>query len=204
MAPIPAQEPVFRSPELVADNIFASRLILETLRLDAVNLNGDQIDEISVFEKRRLTTFVLRGGDYETQQFDFGQATGIAWGDLDDDGDVDAVVAIVRPTFEVVLLANDGEGRLTRQSLPFVFDERFPNDIRLGDLDGDQRLDVITQPGNLLGEPTRGTEPWSEAPFGFSLVVHGQVESHYDRITLRESRTPLGASFFRLTVSESE
>jgi len=78
---------------------------------------------------------------------------GLAVGDLDRDGDVDAVSGH-RGTRLFVSL-NDGRGNFTRTDLPC---RGWHNDVEIGDLDGDGRSDIVQAAPPAIYWNTGGAE----------------------------------------------
>ena len=74
--------------------------------------------------------------------FGTGDSRAVALGDLDGDGDLDAVVANYSNQPETVWL-NDGTGRFTPQPTTPSFGAENSRDLALGDVDGDGDLDAV-------------------------------------------------------------
>ncbi|MGD9099002.1 MAG: FG-GAP-like repeat-containing protein, partial [Anaerolineae bacterium] len=108
--------------------------------LDAVIANdGNQAQEI------HLNDGTGRFVPHPTAHtFGGGQSSAIALGDVDDDGDLDALVANAINQSQVVY-RNDGTGRFTPHA---TFGGGNSRDIDLGDVDGDGDLDTLV--ANLL------------------------------------------------------
>jgi hypothetical protein len=79
--------------------------------------------------------------------FGTGASYGLATGDVDGDGDLDAVIAKSSDQPETVWL-NDGTGRLTPHPMTPTFGAGDSYGIALGDLNGDGDLDAVVANGN--------------------------------------------------------
>jgi hypothetical protein len=116
------------------------------------------------------------------------QTQGVGLGDLDGDGDLDALVA--NWNAEDVIWRNDGAGGLSRVALSS--DQLYSADVGLGDLDGDGDLDalvtnsgghpdlVLRNDGNLVFTEVQGLDP---AIFVWSLQAvpsYGVALGDYD------------------------
>jgi hypothetical protein len=77
-----------------------------------------------------------------TPAFGAGDSTAVALGDLDGDGDLDAVIANNSNQTETVWL-NDGSGAFSPHSTTPAFGAGDSLDVALGDLDGDGDLDAV-------------------------------------------------------------
>ena len=77
-----------------------------------------------------------------TPEFGAGDSHDVTLGDLDGDGDLDAVVANDNLQPNTVWL-NDGAGNLTAHPTNPNFGEEYSRNIVLGDLDGDGDLDIV-------------------------------------------------------------
>ncbi len=108
-------------------------------------------------------------GNFCESNQDFGQArtSGLALGDLDGDGDLDAAVNISHfsgPDDFVEIWLNDGVGKLHKS-------EKMPTDfsgsIFLGDLDGDGDLDIMARPSPWLNDGKGGFQMTGQR---FSIV----------------------------------
>ncbi len=87
---------------------------------------------------------------------DFGSATAVAFGDVDNDGDLDAAVARTAGGGGVqnMLLLNDGAGNYSDVSstqLPLLFDKT--SDAQFADLDGDGWLDLLFMNSHVSVSP---------------------------------------------------
>ena len=74
--------------------------------------------------------------------FGSGDSYNLALGDLDGDGDLDALVANRYTEFETIWL-NDGSGVFTPHPTTPAIDPQFTTAVALGDLDGDGDLDAV-------------------------------------------------------------
>ena len=154
-----------------------------SLNSNAISLfdaEGDGDLDVGVYyaERTRHCRVYLNLGD---GQFDGGdrEIPGLAtWGDVDGDGDVDAVTLLHQTNggsgFQVFL--NDGGNGFTEaQHLPASV-PYFPGATALGDIDGDGDLDVIGGGGSSLTSPVTiflnngdgSYEPVPDAAFGAS------------------------------------
>ena len=72
------------------------------------------------------------------------QSTDVALGDLDGDGDLDAVVARGDPdgSSRDAVFLNDGSGQMIQSAQ--VFEDVYSSAVALGDLDGDGDLDLVS------------------------------------------------------------
>jgi hypothetical protein len=76
--------------------------------------------------------------------FGLGSSQGVELGDLDADGDLDAVVANAGPSGSVeTVWINDGTGGFTPHPATPAFGAGISTGLALGDLDGDADLDVV-------------------------------------------------------------
>ncbi len=103
-------------------------------------------------------------GAFNSTSFGAGDSRGVALGDLDRDGDLDAIVANTSNSVQEVWL-NNGDGTFTSVS----FGSGHSTDVALGDLDGDCDLDAII--ANAGGQPqdiwfNNGDGTFSTATFG--------------------------------------
>lgn len=118
---------------------------------------------------------------------DSGTSAGAAWGDYDDDGDVD--LYITNWSDQVNLLyRNDGDGKLTRLSLPGITTDRgHSSGPAWGDVDNDGDLDLFVPsyaaPNHLyLNDGAGGFETFE--PLGVPDMAHfstGHAWADYDR-----------------------
>lgn len=119
--------------------------------VDTADLDGDgDVDVVAMGGVGNVLTWYANDGTGSfTPQPDVFTAGGaghlraLAIGDIDDDGDVDLVLANVS-TDTVTWFANDGAGGFTAQPSPDAVDV---TSLALGDLDGDGDLDIATASG---------------------------------------------------------
>ncbi|MBN1147549.1 MAG: VCBS repeat-containing protein [Anaerolineales bacterium] len=83
-----------------------------------------------------------------TAAFGSGNSIAVALGDLDGDGDLDAVVANAESDQPETIWLNDGGGNFSPGSYTPSFGAWESNDIALGDLDGDGDLDAVVANGH--------------------------------------------------------
>ena len=109
--------------------------------------------------------------------FEVGQSLDIgftvALGDLDDDGDLDAVLDPILGS-GISILLNDGQGTFSQngQTGP----QYYTTALALGDLDGDEDLDIFQ--GNSLGQPDRVYLNDGNAVFTDSGQALGDSDNH--------------------------
>ncbi|MEZ6049598.1 MAG: FG-GAP-like repeat-containing protein, partial [Planctomycetaceae bacterium] len=124
-------------------NFTESRPGIAGIDSELVDLNGDGILDLIVLGGG--AKFYLNDGAGNFNLIDgtsISGAEGISYGDVDNDGDIDVVVAARDRFFSV--MTNDGTGKFTRTDFSSdrpEYDNGF--DIALGDLDGDGDLDVV-------------------------------------------------------------
>ena len=115
-----------------------------------------------------------------------GMISGATFGDLDDDGDADLVLA---PEWGpiTVLLNQDGRFEDATEKLGFAKKTGWWNSVALGDLDGDGRLDIV---GGNWGRNSKYESSYSEAePLRMAYAdfdtngVLDIVEYHFDKET---------------------
>src|SRR5687767_11042205 len=113
------------------------------------------------------------------------QPRAVATGDLDDDGDLDIVVA-ESGAMRAAILLNDGHGLFVAGAMPAA--GREPSDVRAIDLDRDRDLDLVlanheTSRVTLLQNDGRAgftTAPGSPLETGSRPHVHGVVAADLD------------------------
>ncbi|NUM48845.1 MAG: VCBS repeat-containing protein, partial [Anaerolineales bacterium] len=115
--------------------------------------------------------------------FGAGNSIALAIGDLDGDHDLDVVVANAGNEPETVWL-NDGQGGFAEAGVPPAFGAGSSTALALGDLDGDDDLDVVV--ANESGETVWTNEEMhvvSTSPAGNGSIValNGSLTAHFDR-----------------------
>ncbi|MDP2709786.1 MAG: FG-GAP-like repeat-containing protein [Solirubrobacteraceae bacterium] len=132
------------------------------------DLNGDgKLDTVTSNRTSNTVSVLLgdgAGGLGTATSFGLGGATSpiaVAIADLDNDGKLDVVTSNGAHNSVSVLLG-DGTGDLGTATTFSLAGGQFPNDIAIGDLDGDGNPDVVTSNGNsdnvsvLLGDGLGG------------------------------------------------
>jgi uncharacterized repeat protein (TIGR01451 family) len=110
--------------------------------LDAVVANGDG-DPQDVYLNDGGGAFTAHPS---SPTFGAGDSRGVALGDVDDDGDLDAVVANALDVPQDVYL-NDGSGAFAAHPISPTFGAGASSDVALGDVDGDGDLDAVVTDG---------------------------------------------------------
>jgi hypothetical protein len=168
--------------------------------LDAVFANGGgAAEEIFLNDGDGNFTAPLVNGT-----FGGGDSTQIVLGDVDGDGDLDAVVANTDST-ETTVYQNDGIGQFTEHPTASDFVEADTRSIALGDIDGDGDLDLVAANYGaplaawLNVEATPPTAALSSAP---TLTTHG-VDRYQFTVTYSDNVavdvSTLGAGDIRVT-----
>lgn len=124
--------------------------------LDIGDLDGDgDLDAVVAnFSGQPQHTWLNNINDESTSQsssssFGEGDSTSVALGDLDNDGDLDAVVTNYYDQAQTVWV-NNGSGSFSPHSTP-KFGSNHSRDVALGDLDGDGDLDAVV--ANDINQP---------------------------------------------------
>ena len=139
----------------------------------SADLNGDGFLDTVVCNQAEVTVFMgSAGGPLAGQPYPMGQSRGLAVEDFDGDGLLD-VLAGNWPTSELRLFQGLGDGTL--ESPLYVQLNNNPT-IAIGDLDGDQRLDLVSPPRDLL----TGLGDGSFAPLVQLPVAIGGLASFAD------------------------
>lgn len=128
-----------------------------TTALDVGDINGDgRLDVLTVSTTDNDYYLLTQTAEGDFTIFEDSVANGrmARFGDCDADGDLDFVV-LVAPLaggFEALLYLNDGNGNYapTGAALPVSGPGGFVNDLRLGDLNGDGRADLVVS-GSVAG-----------------------------------------------------
>lgn len=115
---------------------------------DLVSGNGDVYWACGMGEQARLYLNDGHHGHFADATTQLPQEGSVAWAlallDLDGDGDSDLLLGTVGQS---LLYLNDGRGQFTNAMLPFIDDdgsmETYLGGLALGDVDGDQDLDVV-------------------------------------------------------------
>ncbi len=122
--------------------------------LDAVVVNNGQFDEIYINDGAK--TFTPREVDLTLfTNVNVAGGRGVALGDLDGDGHLDAFVANASPTNHIY--TNKGNGSFIPREIPASLPGRDSQGVALGDLDGDGDLDAFVV-NTATRNPTRNGE----------------------------------------------
>jgi hypothetical protein len=180
----------------VFKSLVLTPIYLEAMRYPKVafgDMNGDQFPDLlvsgisSIDHAVRSNLYLNIDGDFQEVTTSVIQPVwggSVAWGDLDNDGDEDLVLAgsssLEAPyVVSTTIYDNDGNGGFTvRQSnLPGIMF----GDISLADMDGDGDLDIAMTgdrgDGNLFSDIFRNDGPqFTELFLGFPGLVSGTVD----------------------------
>lgn len=151
--PMTSGNTITLSPEA---SFHPGELVQTTITRHIENVNGQPLEMPQVLQFRTATA---GGSGYfgDSGQSIGSQDTGmVALGDLDGDGDVDAVVSNSRHwrhQGKIEVWFNDGAGRFAESEQ--YSGEFYIADLELGDLDGDGDLDAFLGNHGRYGEPNR-------------------------------------------------
>ena len=161
-------------------------LTMDTREVAVGDLDGDGDLDIA-FPKYSTDSLYVRfndgGGLFPRQQLVAAgfRPVGVALGDVDNDGDLDVVVASEGLSSAGGTLSvgfNDGDGRFPRLGrVPVTY---YGQQVRLGDLDRDGDLDLVTSNGEVRLNDGTGTFSGTQTTVGGSDIVLGDVDSDGD------------------------
>ncbi|MCB0214926.1 MAG: VCBS repeat-containing protein, partial [Anaerolineae bacterium] len=114
--------------------------------IDIEDLNGDGYADLILIDTGAPNLIFLNNGDGRFVDGPAGTFSGdgdreVAWGDVDGDGDLDAVVASSSNNTTGRLYLNDGSGRFS--TTPDQTLSGRTRTVALGDVDGDGDLDAV-------------------------------------------------------------
>ncbi len=121
-----------------------------------------------------------------TPSFGGGSSLGIALGDIDGDGDLDALVANATSEAETVWL-NNGSGSFTAHPTTPSFGGGVSTDIELGDIDGDGDLDAL-----VANDSSQAETVWlnDKTPTSTSVTSSLNPSSFGQLVTFTATVTP--------------
>ena len=178
-----------------------------TRSLDLVDINEDGKLDIVTASRRRNTFATLLGngrGGFSmgpTTTFQPGQGEYLfAFGDMDGDKKLDVMTAsgvrgeIAEPG-QVTLYSGDGKGAFKKSSESAISIPAAPHFVTLGDINGDQRLDVVIshsgdQLSVLLNSGAGKLSPAPGTPFSIGVEAFNMVVADFNR----DRRTDLVAA----------
>ncbi len=142
------------------------------------DIDGDgDLDALVANDSSQAETVWLNNGSgtfsahLSTPSFGAGNSQAVDLGDIDGDGDLDAVVANALLEAQTVWL-NNGSGDFSAHSSSPNFGAGESTDVALGDIDGDGDLDAV-----VVNSVTEGQTVWLNRDPAADMVISKNVES---------------------------